>query len=192
MKGKVAKLPGVNDNTRFLCFDLESNGLHGRAFAAGALIIDKNGEVHDEFTARVEIEGEVDEWVKDNVLPQITDMQITHGSYKAMCDSFWRWFVPAQEKSDYVLVSNGYPVEYRFLMDCQQADPKQRYWEHPFPVIDLSSLLLPLGELKELSKSNLLKKIERRIDVKQHHPLNDAEVTGLMAFEALRFAGRIT
>lgn len=192
MTSKKAKLPDISNRTKFLCFDLETNGLHGRAFAIGALITDQSGTVHDSFTARVEIEGEVDEWVTANVIPQITDMEVTHGSYEAMRESFWRWFVKAQEKSDYVLVSNGYPVEYRFLLDCQDANIEERYWQHPFPLIELSSLLLPLGELQEGSKSSLVKKVSALESFRRHHPLDDAKMTARIAFEALRVAGRLS
>ena len=175
-----------------MCFDLESNGLHGQAFAVGALIIDMTGKVYDEFTARIDITGEVDEWVQENVLPNIEDMQITHGSYEAMCNAFWRWFVDAQKSADYVLVSNGYPVEYRFLLDCQRLDITERYWQHPFPVIDLSSLLLMLNQLDSPSKSNLLKHTEATFKARPHHPLDDSRVAAMVAFEALKLAGHIS
>lgn len=188
---KLAKTPPITNQTRILCFDLESNGLHGQAFAIGALMIDMQGKVTDEFTARIKIDGEIDEWVKNNVLPAISAMPITHKTYQEMCDDFWQWFVRAHEKSDYVLVSNGYPVEYRFLLDCQDADIEARYWQHPFPLIDLSSLLLGLGQLGEGSKKDLAAKATKNEALTPHHPLHDAKATALTAIEAFNLAGLV-
>ena len=188
---KAAKTPQITKQTRLLCFDVETNGLHGQAFAVGAVVIDVGGKTHDEFTARIKIDGLVDSWVENNVMPVISDMQISHGSYKDMCDSFWKWFVDAQRESDYTLVSNGYPVEYRFLLDCQGADIESRYWEHPFPLIDLPSLLLGLGQLSETTKGKLAAEATKNEVFSAHHPLHDAKATALTAIEAFRQAGLI-
>ncbi len=185
---KPAKIPVISSSTKLLCFDLETNALHGQTFAIGALVIDADGMVHDEFTARVKINEEVDDWVQNNVLPVIDDMAITHGSYEAMRESFWRWFVAAQEKSDYVLVSNGYPVEYRFLLDCQDANLDERYWQHPFPIIDLTSMLLLLKLTHGLDKKTLSESVQQNVSYRAHHPLDDAKKAALMAFEAIKIA----
>jgi hypothetical protein len=183
---KTAKIPPVSDKTKILSFDLESNGLHGQAFAVGAVVMDMQGNIKDKFTARIKIYGPVDEWVEKNVMPAISDMPITHASYKDMCNSFWRWFVNAQSASDYVVVSNGYPVEYRFLLDCQQLDLDERYWQHPFPLIDLSSLQLGAGGQSSTSKKDLKTRAAKEQNLVNHHPLDDAKVTAIAAIEALR------
>jgi len=186
---KQAKIPELTEDTKILCFDLETNALHGQTFAIGALIVDASGKIHDEFTARVAIKGEIDDWVTGNVLPVIEDMEITHGTYEAMRESFWRWFVVAQEKSDYVLVSNGYPVEYRFLLDCQDADIEERYWQHPFPIIDLTSMLLLLQKTHNIDKKTLSLQVQQNMVYRVHHPLDDAKKAALMAFEAIKVSG---
>ena len=155
-QSKSAKTPPINSKTKLLCFDLEANGLHGQAFAIGAVVMDGQGTVHDEFSARIKLAGPVDPWVEQNVLPAIKDMTITHQSYKAMREAFWKWYINAEPESDYVLVSNGYPVEYRFLLDCQEADIKNRYWQHPFPILDLASLLIQAGLRPVVAKNQLL------------------------------------
>lgn len=182
---KVSKTPEINRDTKILSFDLETNNLHGKPFAIGAVLIDGHGTVHDSFTARCPIEGETDPWVKTNVLPAIQEMAETHGNYEAMREAFWRWYVPAEQASDYVLVSNGYPVEYRFLIDCQEADLEERYWQHPFPVLDLTSILVAKGQDSENYKSYVRKKVRKESSFAQHHPFDDAKMAALMAFEAL-------
>lgn len=190
MQSKRAKMPPLSIKTKILCFDLETNGLHGEAFAAGAVVMDGEGKVYSEFSGRAKINGEVDEWVAKNVIPNIADMPEAYTSYKQLREAFWKWYVPAEADSDYVLVSNGYPVEYRFLLACQEDNIEERYWQHPFPILDLSSLLIQIGE-ESLSKSKLLAKIIREGDYSRHHPVHDAKITTIAAFEAFKTAGRI-
>lgn len=190
MQSKKAKAPPITNQTKILCFDLETNGLHGEAFAAGAIVIDATSNVLDTFTARTNIVGEVDEWVEQNVLPAISDMPITHKDSHEMREAFWQWYLQAEPKSDYVLVSNGYPVEYRFLLQCQEENLAERYWQHPFPILDLSSLLIQAG-LDPTSKNKLLNSLVTKENFKSHHPLHDAKVSALAAFEAFRLTGKI-
>lgn len=190
MQSKQLKLPPLSDETKILCFDLETNGLHGEAFAVGAVVMDGSGKELDSFTARCEIKGKVDPWVSKNVIPNITNMALTHGSYRDVREAFWRWYVPAEESADYVLVSNGYPVEYRFLLLCQEENLQERYWQHPFPLLDLSSLLIAAGE-KPGAGGKLQAEIMRAHKLLRHHPLHDAKLTALTAFAVFRQAGFI-
>lgn len=187
--GKPAKMPKLHVGTKLLSFDLEANGLHGEAFAVGGLVIDGYGKTLSEFTARCSLAGTVDPWVKQNILPALAQMPVTHDSYIEMREAFWQWFVSAEQQSDYVLVNNGYPVEYRFLIDCQQAALNERYWQHPYPILDLSSLLLQIGN--KISRTKLSEKVQKMGSFRRHHPFDDAKVAALMAFEAFQQSGQI-
>lgn len=180
------KTPAIDEDTKILSFDLETNGLHGRAFAVGAVVMDAKGMVIDEFTARARLTEKVDGWVKENVLPAIADMPITHDNYEGIREAFWAWYLGAKEKADYVLVNNGYPVEYRFLLDCQEADLEGRYWSHPFPILELSSLLLIAEKSTAISKRQLKKGLIDASIHNTHHPLDDAKLATRLAFEAFR------
>jgi len=178
---KVPKTPPLSTKTKLLSFDLETNGLHGPAFAVGAVLMGCDGTVHESFSARCEIVGAVDGWVEKHMLQAIKAMDITHKSYVDMREAFWKWYVQTEPQADYVLVNNGYPVEYRFLLDCQEANLDERYWQHPFPILELSSLLLMLGQKPE---------IEGKFTI--HHPLDDAKVAAITAFKAFELAGKIS
>ena len=184
---KSKKLPKLTSQTKILSFDLESNGLHGETFAVAAAVVDASGKVHDEFTGRAEIVGKLDEWVQDNVLGVISDMEVTHSSYKHLRDHFWSWFVKAQAASDYVLVNNGYPVEYRFLLQCQDDDINTRYWEHPFPILELTSLLVGAGLGVQETKAKVMSELASVISGSSHHPMYDSKVAAATAFKALGF-----
>jgi hypothetical protein len=130
---------------KLISFDVESNGLHGAAFAVAAVVMDEKLRVLGEFLGRTPLRGQVDPWVKDNVLPPMQTMPVNYRSARAMRDDFWKWFVAARTNSTQVLVDNPYPVEARFLIACQQDDLKGRYFEHPFPLLDLGTMLYRLG-----------------------------------------------
>lgn len=188
---KIPKHPPLSSKTKLLSFDLETNGLHGEAFAVGAVVMDAKGVMLEEFTARCPLQDPIDDWVNNNVLPAIKEMPITHKNYAEMREAFWAWYLEAEPKSDYVLVSNGYPVEYRFLLDCQEANLEERYWQHPFPILDLSSLLIQVSHNPLESKTKLVQKLVGENKFLQHHPLHDAKMAALVAFDAFRQAGRI-
>ena len=182
---KQAKTPPITSKTKLLSFDVESNGLHGQAFAVAAVVVNLDGEVVDQFVGRTKIIGQVDPWVEQNVLPVITDMPITQRTSKDLRNDFWRWFERAQQEADYVLVSNGYPVEYRFLLKCQEDNLEQRYWQHPFPLLDLMSLMLqtePHGE----RRTDIIKKLFDEGRYSRHHPYHDALVSARAACEVFR------
>ena len=181
---KQAKIPPLGPKTTFLCFDLETNGLHGDVFAIGAMVMNTSGEMVDTFTGRCAIDGETDEWVKVNVLPAIVDMPLSHENYRDLREAFWAWYLKAEPRADYVLVSNGYPVEYRFLLKCQEENLEERYWQHPFPILDLTSLLLASGK-DPGSKNKLMGSIIQEHKLARHHPLHDAQATALAAFKIL-------
>ena len=63
--------------------DAETNGLYGDAFAIGAVLMDKEtGKEEKRFLARCPIEGCVDKFVKDNVLPELGGVPLTNTNYK--------------------------------------------------------------------------------------------------------------
>lgn len=182
--------PELKPETKLLCLDVESNGLHGEGFAVGAVVITLDGTIADEFTARCPIHGPVDEWVEKHVLPPMADFKVTHKNSRELRNDFWKWFVAAKEDADYVLVDNGYPVEARFLIQCQEDDLDERYWQHAFPMLELNSLLLQAG-IKPLAVRYRLVEDELEGDILKHNPRFDAEVSARAAVKALRLNGRL-
>jgi hypothetical protein len=176
--------------TTLLSIDVESNGLHGPAFAVGAVLVRVDGALLDEFTGRCPVEGEVDKWVKQNVLKPMREVPENYDTALKMRDAFWLWFKAAKEKADYVMVDNGYPVEMRFLLQCQADDSEGRYWDHAYPILDLSSMLLMVG-IKPLAVKQQLLGDELPADSKRHHPRWDAWVSAMVALKAWEMAGRI-
>lgn len=187
---KLAKTPPIGQKTTLLSFDIETNGLHGEAFAVGAVLVDAHLQVLDKFSGRTNIVGSVDLWVETHVLPVIKTMPMTHTSYKNLREAFWDWFLKAQRSADYVLVSNGYPVEYRFLLKCQEENLEERYWQHPFPILDLTSLMIQ-AEGDATKRNALAKQTFETGGYSRHHPEHDALVSAILAFESFRRLSKI-
>lgn len=188
----IPEAPEITKKTKILSIDVESNSLHGEAFAVGAVLVDCAGTLLDEFSARCPIKGETDEWVVKHVLPSLTDFPETHKTARGMRGAFWDWYKQAKEKSDYVLADNSYPVEDRFLIQCQEDDIDERYWEHPFPLMDLSSMLLQIG-VKPSVERNLYVGEDQidRADILKHNPRWDAWASALAMIKALKQSGRL-
>ncbi len=180
-----------NGSTKLLSLDVESNGLHGPAFAVGAVIVDAQGKLLGEFSARCPIKGEVDAWVKENVLPPMKDFPQTHASAKAMRTAFWAWFKEAKSLADFVLVDNGYPVEARFLISCQDDNLDERYWDHPYPLLDLAGMLLQVGEKPLTVRSKFAADKIQGQKVMRHNPRWDAWVSAQAALKALELSGQL-
>lgn len=181
----------ITKDTKILSIDVESNGLHGEAFAVGAVLIDCAGKLHDEFSARCPVSDELDPWVEKHVMPSLKDFPETHKDAKAMRDTFWKWFTGAKAEADYVLADNGYPVEDRLLIACQEDNLEERYWGHPFPLIDLSSMLLQVGVKTSIERNQFVGEEINPTEVLKHNPRWDAWVSALAMIKALRLAGRL-
>ncbi|HSH31594.1 MAG TPA: hypothetical protein VK963_02915 [Candidatus Saccharimonadales bacterium] len=177
--------------TKLLSIDIESNGLHGKAFAIGAVVMRLDGTVIDEFSARCSIAGELDPWVEKHVLPVLGEFPQTHRSARVMRDDFWSWYKQAKDQADYMMVDNGYPVEARFLISCQDDDIDERYWDHFFPLLDLSSMLLQVGVKPLAVRYRFVADQLGDEPILQHNPRWDAWVSALAAAKALKMSGRL-
>jgi hypothetical protein len=101
-------------------FDAETNGLWGQAFAIGALVYDESGAEISRFVGRCPIEGEVDKWVAENVLPKIADIPVTCGDYNALLALFAEFYKANKQDAD-VIAHMGFIVEVKILRDLHAA-----------------------------------------------------------------------
>jgi hypothetical protein len=171
---------------KLLSFDIESNGLHGEAFAVGAVLMASDSTIEAEFVGRCPIKGAVDPWVTENVLPPMTNIDENYPDPRAMRDAFWKWYLQTKPLADYVLVNNPYPVEARFLLACQEDDPAGRYADHPFPLIDLASVLLAIGVKTRADREVFIRAATSEAEDLSHNPKWDAWVTARAALKALK------
>ena len=119
-------------------FDAETNGLWGQAFAIAAVLHDtETGETTD-FIGRCPISEPVDQWVAENVLPQMESIEVTHGSYESMLKAFID-FYNAHKQGATILVHMGLPVEARLFLDAH-AMGILGDWDAPYPLVDIAAI----------------------------------------------------
>lgn len=168
-----------------LSFDVEANGLHGQAFAVAGVLMDETGTVISEFVGRCPIEGEVDPWVAKNVLPQMKGIPQRYKNAKNLRTAFWRWYKKAKAQADFVVAENPYPVEAGFLLACQHDALSSRYWEHPFPLIDIGTVFFEKGYRQPQARERFTAEAVGDNPRTPHNPHWDAWATALVAFKLL-------
>jgi hypothetical protein len=164
----------------FMVFDVESIGLQGEGFAVAWVVVDRDGRRLDEglFSCDPRLckgEQESREWVKANVPP----LEPTSPTRQHLRNAFW-WEWRRWADQGAVLVADcAWPVEANFLSACVRLNPKEREWKGPYPLHDLSSVLLALG-LDPLAVTD-----RRPDELPAHHPLMDARQSARQLVEAL-------
>lgn len=166
-----------------LSFDAEANGLHGEAFADGAVLLNPDGTDAEVFCARCPIEGDVDPWVRDNVLPALDGVPVTHKTPAALRAAFWSWLTERQNAS-LVVVDCGWPVEAGLLSACVADDPT-RAFKGPYPLHEVATLLLVAGRDSLASYAAEVLSPGALARHRKHHPVDDARVSALCARMAL-------
>lgn len=167
-----------------LCFDAESNGLHGEVFAVGGVVY-RDGRMIEWFFARCPIVGEVDNWVAENVIPALArgcgGSPNTHDDARSMRDAFWQW-ITAPRENTIVTADCGWPVEAGLLSACVADDPT-RAFKGPYPLDEVATFLRASG-LDPLAKYADV--VLPREDAQTHHPVWDAMVSALCVEMAMR------
>lgn len=127
---------------KIFSLDAETNGLWGGAFAIGAVIYENGVEVRT-FYGRCPIEGEVNTWVSENVLPQMVDMPETASSYPELLKQFADFYSAQKDGAD-IIVHMGVPVEAKLFLDMHSLGIIGD-WDAPYPLIDIAGNLLQAG-----------------------------------------------
>lgn len=155
---------------RLVSIDAECNGLAGRAFAVAMTLSDHTGEL-DHIVYRCPIDNPVDDWVAENVLPAIEDIEINCADYDGLLFNLRERHFDWAEEGTPLAAHVAWPVEARLLLDML---PGEDIWRGPYPLIDVSSVLLAKGH-DPLSVDNYLRDHELPApDGSPHNPLYDA------------------
>lgn len=155
---------------KVLSIDAETNGLWGQAFAIAATLHDfYTGEEEKIFIGRCPIEKTIDPWVKENVIPKMDSIPISHDTYSNLLEDFIKFYM--DNKGDaYVVVHMGLPVESKVFLDAHSSGFLGD-WDAPYPLIDISAF-------PEIGTSVDQYNIENDIDIDNieggtHNPLYD-------------------
>jgi len=124
-------------------FDAETNGLWGKAFAIAAIVYE-NGEEKTRFVGRCPIEGQTDDWVVENVLPQMKEISETHRSYDKLLADFAEFYL-ANKADANVIAHMCVPVESSLIRDMHDGGHIGD-WDAPYPLIDIAGNLQQADE----------------------------------------------
>ena len=127
---------------KILSWDSETNGLWGESFSIGAVLYEDGIETTS-FYARCPIQGEINPWVSENVLPQMSEMEVTHSSYEEMLAAFAEFYLANKENAE-VIFHMGLPVEARVVLDMHNFGLIGD-WDGAYPWLDISGHLQAKG-----------------------------------------------
>ena len=115
-------------------FDVESLGLHGEGFAAGAVVVDtETGKSLAEFYAACypNLDGvhlEAVKFLLVNVLPHLS---YPDGSPRQVRERFWRFWRKWADIGALLCADCAWPVEANFLRACVWDNRPEREWKAP-------------------------------------------------------------
>jgi len=157
----------------------------GKPFAIGAIKYDSDGIEQDRFSGRCPIQDEVNEWVKNNVIPALEDFEVTHDTYKSLLEDFAKWWMINKKDSE-LLWHMGHIVEANLFIELHRLK-FIRDFDGPYTPIELS-VILRENMLKPDSVDEYIK--SRDLTIPNigggiHNPLYDAIATASVYFDLL-------
>lgn len=165
---------------RIISIDAETDGLYGDAFAIAGTVHNLNGEELTEhrFLGRCGNLHVTNEWVKENVLPTLGNVRVTHDTPNDLLRDFAKWWV--ENKADSTVICHmGTPVEAGLFIRAH-AQGFIGDFDGPYPLIDIAGNLQQVGE-DPTSVDDYAKKHELSLpDGNPHNPLYDCQVAVLV------------
>ena len=169
---------------KIFSFDVESNGLYGFAFAIAVTVREEGKEIA-RFQGRVPDSLVTNSWVIENVLPALTEMPVTHSSGEELEEGFWAFWMQhrgtERHPSVIALAHCGYPVETGLFSRCVQRDIEKRMFLPAFPLHELETILLAIGEYP-IGAEDYVNKYNLTVPFTgiAHHPMYDAVVAAVV------------
>jgi hypothetical protein len=159
---------------KLFSIDAETDGLYGKSFAIAVTIRENRKEIV-KFEGRCSDEIVTDNWVRENVLPALIDMPVTHKTIYDLEEAFWA-FWDANKDGCTVIAHCGSPVESGLFRRCVERDINSRAFSGPYPAIhDVATLLLNKGfDPASVDRYNKLNEIYIPFNGVAHHPMYDA------------------
>ena len=128
---------------KIISLDAETNGLWGQPFAVAFIVYNAEGVELDRATFRCPIEGDVNQWVESNVLPEMGAIEMTHDTYEDMLMAIGEWWLANKEGAS-VLWHMGHIVEVHLFRELHRVGAIGD-WDAPYTPVELSGLLESAG-----------------------------------------------
>lgn len=101
----------------FFC-DAETDGLRGNPFSIVAIVYEDEKEVA-RFVSRLPNSVVKNEWVKENVLPTLENIEVTHNSYEDMIKDFSEFYKSYKQDAECICYM-GQIIESHLLREMYQ------------------------------------------------------------------------
>lgn len=153
--------------------DAETDGLYGKFLTIAVIITDYKGNELERYYWGIEPKNlEVQsEWTRKNVLPIMGKYEECQNE-DDLLERFWHIW-EKNYKVAYAIADVCYPVESTLFRKCVLKDEKKRLIKGPFPLVDLSSILLAKG-IDPLTERMQLIEIQGKM---MHNALIDVEIS---------------
>lgn len=157
--------------------DVETDGLYGKFLTVAMVVTDWAGNELEQiyYGIRREKMHVTEPWVAENVIPKLGKYETVENEVELL-QKAWRFWERYSEDA-YAVCDVGYPVETRFFAACVMQDEKECAMRAPFPLIDLSSLVLAKGYDPLIKREELIVDCENE---KVHNALYDVKVSILI------------
>lgn len=163
---------------KYFSVDAETDGLWGNVFAVAAIVYDQFGKEIERIALRLPDSVIENEWVKDNVLPQLDELKITHSSYEEMMKEFSDFYL--KHKDATALWHMGHIVEAHLFREMHRLGYIGD-WDAPYVPIEVASYLEMAGEAADSVDTYAIKN-SIKVDGNTHNPLYDCEVAAKVFF----------
>ena len=157
---------------KLFSFDAETDGLYGKAWAIGAVVLDEQGVGSARFAGQLRPDVVSDPWVREHIVP-VVDLPL-HKTRENLLDRFWGFWMEHKDGAT-CLADFGAPVEAGLFRACVELDPPGRTWEGPYPMHELGTALLLNGIDVDVNR----REMAGRDDLVQHDPVDDAIAAAL-------------
>jgi len=170
----------MDKDSTFLVIDVESVGLHGTAFAVAGMLLNWEGvgwtftyACHPDKASGADSDRK---WVMENV----PKLDYNCDNPREVRDLFWDMWIDTKKKYQNVIMAAecSWPVEARFLNSCIDDDKELRNWLGPYPLHDISSIMLAVG----MDPMNNYRRLKD--EKPEHHPLSDVKLSARLLREA--------
>lgn len=153
--------------------DAETDGLYGTFLSIAVIVIDYEGNELDRHYWGINQKNLVvhSEWVRRNVIPIMGEYEVCQDEDELL-DKFWQVWKNHQ-KDAYAIADVCYPVESTLFQKCVLKDKEKRVMDGPFPLLDLSSILLAKGIDPLIDRMKLAKTKGKQM----HNALADVEIS---------------
>jgi hypothetical protein len=164
---------GARMKKKLFFVDAETDGLYGTFLSIAVIVTDYEGNELERHYWGMNLENiEVQSgWTRQNVIPIMGTYEVCQDEDELL-DKFWHVWKNHQEEA-YAIADVCYPVESTLFQKCVLKDKEKRAMEGPFPLLDLSSILLAKGMDPLIERMKLVEMKGK----KMHNALTDVEIS---------------